>query len=107
MGNKRQSKRVYFNLGQAMVEMIIIMFATLLILLSLLHFGFMYNAKTVLNYATYEAARAGSLNYGSPQAMEYALARVLGSLDSTPAPDTDLFSIVRYQASQDLALIHI
>jgi hypothetical protein len=104
MRNKRQNKRPYFNLGQAMVEMIIITFATLLILLSLLHFGFMYNAKTVLNYAAYEAARAGSLNYGSPQAMNYALARVLASLETSPAPDKDFYDIFYYQTSQDAAI---
>jgi hypothetical protein len=104
MRNKRQNKRAYFNLGQAMVEMVIISFATLLILLSLLHFGFMYNAKTVLNYATYEAARAGSLNYGSPEAMNYALARVLASLETSPAPDDNFYDILHYQTSQNNAI---
>jgi hypothetical protein len=89
-----------------MIEMIVITFATLLILLSLLHFGFMYNAKTVLNYATFEAARAGSLNYGSPQAMNFALARVLASLESSPDADYNALNndIDLYNAAQNDAI---
>lgn len=99
MRSNFQNKHTY--LGQAMVEMIIIMFATLLILFSLLHFGFMYNAKTVLNYATHEAARAGSLNYGSPKAINYALARGLAALETTAVGISDYD---RYQQSQSSAL---
>jgi hypothetical protein len=106
MKNKRDFTYSYFYSGQAMVEMIIIMFATLLILFSLLHFGFMYNAKTVLNYATFEAARAGSLNYGSPKAMNYALARVLASLENSSEPDYDALNndIDLYKAHQKDAI---
>lgn len=70
-------------LGQAMVETLIVMFVTLLLLFGIIQFGLLYNAKTVLNYATFEAARAASLNYGSPKAIDYALARSLGSLVSS------------------------
>lgn len=78
-----------FSKGQAMVEMTIVMFSTLLILFAVIHFGFIYNAKTVLNYATQEAARAGSLNYGSPQAINYALARGLAALETTAGGISD------------------
>lgn len=101
MSSKLQNKYTRFYLGQAMVEMIIIMFATLLILFSLIHFGFIYNAKTVLNYATHEAARAGSLNYGSPQAMNFALARGLAALETSPGGISDYD---RYQKSQTSAI---
>lgn len=69
--------------GQAMVETLIVMFVTLILLFGIIQFGLFYNAKTVLNYATFEAARAGSLNYGSPQAINYALARSLAALESS------------------------
>jgi hypothetical protein len=98
MRNKRWNK--HSHLGQAMVEMIVIMFVTLLILFSLIHFGFIYNAKTVLNYATHEAARSGSLNYGSPQSMNFALARVLAALESSPSGSNHMG---RYQQSQGRA----
>ena len=48
--------------GQAMVETLIVMFVTLILLFGIIQFGLFYNAKTVLNYAAFEAARAGSLN---------------------------------------------
>jgi hypothetical protein len=101
MKNQRQNKRTYFYLGQAMVETTIIMSTTLLILFALIHFGFVYNAKTVLNYATYEAARAGSLNYGSPQAMKYALARGLAALETT---DGGISDFANYQDSHSAAI---
>ena len=69
--------------GQAMVETLIVMFVTLILLFGIIQFGLFYNAKTVLNYAAFEAARAGSLNYGSPQAINYALARSLAALESS------------------------
>ncbi|MFT6390055.1 MAG: hypothetical protein ACJAUP_003455 [Cellvibrionaceae bacterium] len=100
MRNEIKNKPGYDCLGQAMVEMIVVMFTTLLILFSLLHFGFLYNAKTILNYATHEAARAGSLNYGSPKAMNLALARGLAALKSprnaVPIPS----DYAKYQQSQ-------
>ncbi|MFT6389116.1 MAG: hypothetical protein ACJAUP_002506, partial [Cellvibrionaceae bacterium] len=101
MKNQRQNKRPYFYLGQAMVETTIIMSTTLLILFALIHFGFVYNAKTVLNYATYEAARAGSLNYGSPLAMKYALARGLAALETT---DGGISDFDNYQQSNRTAI---
>jgi hypothetical protein len=82
--------------GQAMVETIIVMFVTLLLLFGIIQFGLLYNAKTVLNYATFEAARAASLNYGSPKAIDYALARSLGSLLSSSGSSQH----ERYQNSQ-------
>ncbi len=87
--------------GQAMVEMVVVMFVTLLILFAVIHFGFIYNAKTVLNYATHEAARAGSLNYGSPRAIRYALARGLAALETSP---TGISDYDRFQQSQSAAI---
>ena len=67
--------------GQAMVEMIVISFVTLLLLFSIVQFALLYNAKTVLNYAAYEAARAGAVNYSHPLAMHLALAQKLSALE--------------------------
>ena len=66
--------------GQAMVETLIVVFITLLLLLGVIQFGLIYNAKTNLNYATFEAARAGALNYADRSAIEYGLARGLAPL---------------------------
>lgn len=67
--------------GQAMVEMIVISFVTLLLLFSIVQFALLYNAKTLLNYAAYEAARAGAVNYSHPYAMRLALAQKLATLE--------------------------
>lgn len=63
-----------------MVETLIVVFLTLLILLGIVQFGLIYNAKTTLNYAAFEAARAGALNYADRTAIEYGLARGLAPL---------------------------
>ena len=66
--------------GQAMVEFLIVLPVMLLIVLGTLQFAFIYHAKMTLNYAAFEAARAGSLNSIRPYAMERALARGLAPL---------------------------
>ena len=63
-----------------MVETLVVVFLTLLVLLGIIQFGLIYNAKTNLNYATFEAARAGALNYADRSAIEYGLARGLAPL---------------------------
>lgn len=73
------------NRGQAMVEMVVITMVVLLLLFAILQFAFLYNAKTILNYATFEAARAGAVNHASPLAMQYALAQKLAAV----APHSD------------------
>lgn len=63
-----------------MVETLVILFVTLLLLLGIIQFGLIYNAKTILNYATFEATRAGTLNHADRQAIEYGLAIGLAPL---------------------------
>lgn len=68
--------------GQAMVETIVIMIATLLLLLGGIQIGLIFNAKNTLNYATFEAARAGALNHADKRSIEYAFARGMSPLYS-------------------------
>ena len=63
-----------------MVETVVVLFSTLLLLLGTIQFGLIYNAKTTLNYAVFEAARAGALNYADLTAIQYGLARGLAPL---------------------------
>lgn len=87
--------------GQAMVEMIVVIFSVLLLLLGILQFALIYNAKSVLNYATFEAARMGAVNHGSPEAMKFALAQKLAATRPSPAGTRLLDSAyARLQASQ-------
>ena len=63
-----------------MVETLVIVFVALLLLLGIIQFGLIYNAKTILNFATFEAARAGALNHADRKAIEYGLAGGLAGL---------------------------
>jgi len=74
------SPRFKKNSGQAMVETVIILFVTLLILFGIIQFALIYNAKTALNYAAFEGARSGALNYGDKQAIQFGIARGLAPL---------------------------
>ncbi len=60
--------------GQGMTEFVIVTPVMLLLVLGALQFTFIYNAKSVLTYATFMAARAGALNNADPQQKAYALA---------------------------------
>ena len=63
------------NKGQAMTEFIIIAFVLLLLTLGLAQLVFIYQTKTNLNYATFEAIRAGTLENASPKAIKDGFAR--------------------------------
>lgn len=58
--------------GQAAVETAIVMPLFIFIMLGLLQLGLMHQAKLMTKYAAFKAVRAGSLNRGDPQAMQYA-----------------------------------
>ena len=75
--------------GQAMVEMIVVSFVALLLLFSIIQFALLYNAKTILNYAVFEAARVGSLNYSHPLSMRLALAQKLAVLEPVKSAVND------------------
>lgn len=88
--------------GQAMVETLVVLFVTLLLLLGIIQFGLIYNAKTTLNYATFEAARAGALNYADKTAIEYGLARGLAPLyTSVTTADGRLKKVSKVQQARD------
>ncbi len=55
-----------------MVEFLIVLPVMLLLVMGILQFAFIYQAKTTLNYAAFQTARAGSLNNASMSAMEKA-----------------------------------
>ena len=66
--------------GQAMAETVVVMMVALLLIFGAIQFALFYNAKTTINYATFEATRAGALNYGDRRAIEYAFASGLSPL---------------------------
>lgn len=80
--------------GQAMVETTIILAVMLLLVLGAIQFALVYRAKVTLNYATFEATRAGALNYGSRRAVEFALARGLAPIYTAIRPGESMFDKV-------------
>lgn len=76
-GVTRRSQR-----GASMVEFVIVTPMLLFMGLGILQFGLIYHAKSVLNYATFEAARAGAVHNAQIEVMRkelgYRLAPVYG-----------------------------
>jgi hypothetical protein len=66
--------------GQAMVEFLVVLPLLLLLLFGTLQIALILHAKVTLNYAAFEAARAGSLNSARMFFMESAVARTLAAL---------------------------
>lgn len=63
-----------------MVEFLIVLPVLLLLVLGILQFALIYQAKVTLNYAAFETARTGSLNHGSLDKMKVAFARNMAPL---------------------------
>ena len=76
------------NTGQSMVEFIIVTPVVLLLLFGALQFAFLYHAKTLLNYATFEAARTGAVSNARVSEMENAFARSMAAIH-THNPTSD------------------
>ena len=73
----------YFNRlqrGQSMTEFIIVLPVLVLIIFGAVQFGFIYSAKTTLNYATFQAARLGAVNNASYESLRRGLVGGLAPL---------------------------
>jgi hypothetical protein len=66
--------------GQSATEFIIVAPVLIMLIFGSLQFALLYRAKITLNYATYQAARAGAFSNGNRIMMENALARHLAAL---------------------------
>lgn len=67
----------HLQIGGGMVEFVIIAPTLLALSLAMLQTGLVFHAKSSLNYATFEAARAGALNHASRASMQRAATRAL------------------------------
>lgn len=61
--------------GATVVEFIVVAPTLLMMVLAMLQTGLVFHAKNSLNYATFEAARAGTLRHARPAAIHAAFAR--------------------------------
>jgi hypothetical protein len=93
--------------GQGMVEMLVVLPVMLTLILATIQLALIYHAKITLNYAVYEAVRAGTLNcdkqyqqgyngalssVGQYAAVQEGLARGLAPLYSYFEPDSSKYS---------------
>lgn len=68
--------------GQSMTEFLIVFPVMLLLIFGCIQFILIYQTKTTLNYATFEAARAGSLGNASREAVDNGFTRGIAPLFS-------------------------
>ncbi|MCP3666473.1 MAG: pilus assembly protein [Gammaproteobacteria bacterium] len=91
-----------------MAETVVVIFVTLLLLLGIIQFALIYNAKTTLTYAAFEAARAGAVNYADRAAIEYALARGLAPLYTSVETNDNMIDMVEsVKTARDKALAEL
>lgn len=63
--------------GATLVEFVVVVPTLLFMLMNLIQYGLLYHAKSQLNYATFEAARAGTTGNADPAAIRTAFTRAL------------------------------
>jgi len=92
----------YSNKGSSLIEFIIIIPVFLLLTLGVIQLSFIYEAKSILNYATFMSARSGAINYAAQKALLTGLVRSLIPLYS-PAKNAHGISIASKKAYQDIS----
>lgn len=81
--NRQRSRQRGDNLrrfgqrGATLVEFVVVVPTVLFLLMTLIQYGLLYHAKSQLNYATFEAARAGTMQNANPAAIRTAFTRAL------------------------------
>ncbi len=87
--------------GQSMTEFIIIAPLMILVVMGSLQFAFIYNAKTTVNYAAFQAARSGAVNHGLRSAVETAFVRNMAAL-YTNNNTLDAVRVARARVQRDV-----
>ncbi len=73
-----------------MTEFIIVIPVLILLIFGAIQIGFIYSAKTTLNYATFQAARLGAVNHATYSSMRRGLIRGLAPLYTSTADLSDI-----------------
>ena len=89
MSKTRPGFNIRKHNAQAMVEFLIVLPVMLMLVMGILQFSLIYQAKISLNYATFQTVRAGSLNNLSMSAMESAFANNMAPLYTSSYLDMD------------------
>lgn len=87
--------------GQAMTEFIIVVPVLILLIFGTVQIGFIWSAKTTLNYATFQAARLGAVNHATHSSLRRGLIRGLSPLFTHRADDDAM------AAAQERAAIEV
>ncbi|HRP26445.1 TadE family protein [Thauera sp.] len=74
---RRQRSRGVLQRGAGLVEFVVIAPTLLAMTLAMLQTGLAFHARSSLTYASFEAARAGTLSHANPVAMRDAFARAM------------------------------
>lgn len=85
-----------------MTEFAIILPVLLLLILGALQVIFIYQAKTTLNYATYEAARAGALEHAQLDPIQHGFSRGMAPFFTRPASDDDTLKSTAAMQGRDV-----
>lgn len=88
--------------GQAMVEFLVILPAMLMLIFGAIQFALIFHAKITLNYAAYEAVRAGSLGNADFNEVREGFARGLAPLYSYVGKDND--QVAAFQVGREKVL---
>jgi hypothetical protein len=75
--------------GQSMVETVIVFPVAMALIFGAIQFGLIFHAKITLNYAAYEAARYGSLDHATFEAVQEGFIRGFAPLFSYYNPGND------------------
>lgn len=78
------------HIGQAVVEFLIVIPVLILLIFGTIQLGFIYSAKTTLNYATFQAARLAATNHATYSSMRRGLIRGLAPLYTNSADLDDI-----------------
>lgn len=70
-------RRLCDQSGATLVEFVVVVPTLLFMLMNLIQYGLLYHAKSQLNYATFEAARAGTVANADPAAIRTAFTRAM------------------------------
>lgn len=88
--------------GQGMVEFLVVLPVMLMLIFGTIQFALIFHAKITLNYAVFEAARAGSLGGAAFNEVKEGFARGLAPLYSYPEEDGD--QVAAFHAARETVL---
>ncbi|HKT73545.1 MAG TPA: TadE family protein [Steroidobacteraceae bacterium] len=103
MTDRGTARRSRLQKGATMVEFALVMPVAILLVLGIIQMGLMYSAKEMLNEATFQGARAGSLHHADVDSIKKAMARAMVPFyqDNTTSDDLERVAVATIKALAD------